>query len=121
MRFRIPVLLLLAPSLLFVGCQKVPPQEPETIVFGVSGMMCEDGCAVTVRELLVRQPGVLDAEVDFPAAQATVIVRPEVFDPQAAIKSLADYKYVATFVDPEAEPTEQPSEEPESPDAAPEG
>ena len=66
--------------------------------------MCQDVCAKTVQTLLAKQPGVLDARVDFPAGLATVAVTEGEFDPEAAIASLADFKFEAALVEGD-EPT----------------
>ena len=37
-------------------------------------MMCEEGCAATVKDILENQPGVQDVRVNFDAKTATVAV-----------------------------------------------
>ena len=66
-----------------------------TVAFSVQGMMCEDSCAKSVREILASQPGVQDVEVDYDAKTATCAVDEAQFDPTTAIAALADKDFEA--------------------------
>jgi copper chaperone CopZ len=78
-----------------------------TVQFEVPDMMCEEGCAATVKEVLKAQPGAVDVKVEFDKKLATVAVD-EKFDKDAAVAALLDKQFPNTklFVDPEkpAEP-----------------
>jgi copper chaperone CopZ len=60
------------------------------VEFSVPDMMCEEGCATTVRDILSHHPGVKDVRVDFEAKKATVAIEEDDFDPQQAIAALID-------------------------------
>jgi copper chaperone CopZ len=64
--------------------------EALTVEFAVPDMMCEEGCAATVTEILSRQPGVTDVRVEFEAKKATVAIEEGRFDPQLALAALVD-------------------------------
>jgi copper chaperone CopZ len=53
-------------------------------------MMCEDGCAQAVEDILGGQPGVKDVQVDFEGKTATVAIEDGVFDSQQALAALVD-------------------------------
>jgi copper chaperone CopZ len=78
-----------------------------TVQFEVPDMMCEEGCAATVKEVLKAQPGAVDVKVEFDKKLATVAVD-EKFDKDAAVAALLDKQFPNTklFVAPEkpAEP-----------------
>ena len=61
-----------------------------TIEFALPDMMCEEGCASAVEDILEQQPGVKDVLVDFEAKTATVAVDEQSFDSQQAIAALVD-------------------------------
>jgi copper chaperone CopZ len=61
-----------------------------TVEFSVPDMMCEEGCAAAVREILAEQPGVKDVLVDFDAKLATVAIDEGRFDSQSALAELVD-------------------------------
>jgi copper chaperone CopZ len=61
-----------------------------TVEFNLPDMMCEDGCAWTVKEILSQQPGAKDVRVDFEAKTATVAIDEKTFDSQLAIAELVD-------------------------------
>lgn len=91
-----------------------------TVQFEVPDMMCEEGCAATVKEVLKSQPGAVDVKVEFDKKLATVAVD-ENFDQDAAVAALLDKQFPNTklFAAPEkpADPVapEAPAE-PESTD-----
>jgi copper chaperone CopZ len=66
------------------------PTGAPTIEFAVPDMMCEDGCAWTVKDILSKQPGARDVRVDFEAKSATVAFDEGAFDAQLAIAELVD-------------------------------
>jgi copper chaperone CopZ len=53
-------------------------------------MMCEDGCAVAVKDILEKQPGVRDVRVDFEAKTATVAVDEAAFSSERTLAELVD-------------------------------
>jgi copper chaperone CopZ len=61
-----------------------------TVEFNLPDMMCEDGCAWTVKDILSKQPGAKHVRVDFEAKTATVAVEEGKFDSQLAIAELVD-------------------------------
>jgi copper chaperone CopZ len=91
-------------SLVLAGCTDAPDggaaqsitptvfnaSRAPTVGFNVPDMMCEDGCAATVREILARQPGVKDVHVEFEAKRATVAIEEGAFDAQQALAALID-------------------------------
>jgi copper chaperone CopZ len=62
----------------------------------VEGMMCEDSCAKTVKEILASQPGVQNVVVNFENKEALCQVDPLAFDTKAAMAELADRGFSAT-------------------------
>jgi Cu+-exporting ATPase len=66
------------------------PTGAPTIDFTVPDMMCEEGCAFTVKDILSKQPGAKDVRVDFAAKTATVAVDQGKFNPQMAVAELVD-------------------------------
>ncbi len=61
-----------------------------TVEFDLPDMMCEDGCAWTVNDILSKQPGAKDVRVDFEAKTATVAIEAGTFDSQSALAELID-------------------------------
>jgi copper chaperone CopZ len=61
-----------------------------TVEFTMPDMMCEEGCAAAVREILGKQPGAKDVLVDFSDKIATVAVDERQFDSQSALAELVD-------------------------------
>jgi copper chaperone CopZ len=70
-------------------------------------MMCEDGCAVAVRQILSKQSGVTGVLVDFDAKTATVAIQEGKFDPQSAIATLVDKGFDHTTLADEAPASER--------------
>jgi copper chaperone CopZ len=66
------------------------PTGAPTVEFSVPDMMCEEGCAAAVREILAERPGVTDVRVDFAGRTATVAIEDGKFDSQLAIAELVD-------------------------------
>lgn len=64
-----------------------------TVQFSVPDMMCEESCAVKVKEILVKEPGAKDVIVDFGTKTATVAIEEGTFDPQQAIAALVDHHF----------------------------
>jgi copper chaperone CopZ len=60
------------------------------VEFNVPDMMCEEGCAATVTEILSGQPGVTDVRVNFEAKKATVAIEEGRFNQQQALAALID-------------------------------
>jgi copper chaperone CopZ len=63
------------------------------VVLAVPDMMCEESCAVKVREVLSAQEGVNSVKVDFPNRTATLAVRPSQFDADQTIAALMDHGF----------------------------
>jgi copper chaperone CopZ len=72
--------------LLLAGCTT-------EVVLSVPDMMCEESCAVKVREVLSEQPGVKRVNVDFPKRTATLAVRESSFDAEQALAALVDHGF----------------------------
>jgi copper chaperone CopZ len=66
------------------------PTGAPTVKISLPNMMCEDGCALTVRDILVRQPGAKDVKVDFEGKTALVAIDETKFDSDDAIAALVD-------------------------------
>jgi copper chaperone CopZ len=66
------------------------PTGAPTVEFTVPDMMCEEGCAAAVKEILSKQRGAKDVRVDFEAKTATVAIEEGKFDSQLAIAELVD-------------------------------
>jgi copper chaperone CopZ len=63
------------------------------VTLSVPDMMCEESCAVKVREVLSKQVGVRSVKVDFPSRTATVAVRGSSFSTDQAIAALVDHGF----------------------------
>jgi copper chaperone CopZ len=61
-----------------------------TVEFSLPDMMCEDGCAMAVEDILARQPGAKEVQVDFEGKTATVAFEEGAFDAQQALAALVD-------------------------------
>ena len=61
-----------------------------TVEFALPDMMCEEGCAEAVEDILARQSGVEEVRVDFDAKSATVAVDDKSFDSQQTLAALVD-------------------------------
>jgi copper chaperone CopZ len=61
-----------------------------TIEFNVPDMMCEDGCAMAVKDILSKQLGAKEVLVDFDAKKAVVAIDKEEFDAEQALAALVD-------------------------------
>jgi copper chaperone CopZ len=64
-----------------------------TVEFSVPDMMCPEGCAVEVKEILAKQPGAKDVLVDFEAKTATVAIDEGEFDSAQALAALIDKQF----------------------------
>jgi copper chaperone CopZ len=64
-----------------------------TVEFSVPDMMCPEGCAVEVKEILAKQPGAKDVLVDFEAKTATVAIEQDEFDAAQALAALIDKQF----------------------------
>jgi len=110
MSSRLYCLAVLSLSFVFYGCSQAPnepagtsaeaaipsvfnPTGAPTVEFSVPDMMCEDGCAVKVHEILSKQAGARDVIVNFDAKRATVAIEEGVFDNDAAIAALVDHGF----------------------------
>lgn len=83
--------IVLTMPILFWGCSESIDGSGSTIVrISVPDMMCEEGCAATVKGILSKQPGAKDVVVDFDAKLATVAVEEGTFDAQQALAALID-------------------------------
>jgi copper chaperone CopZ len=79
----------------FVGQESTTPVSfnaagAPTIELSVPDMMCEDGCAWAVQDILSKQPGTKDVHVDFNAKIVTVAIDEGQFDSQSALAELID-------------------------------
>jgi copper chaperone CopZ len=63
------------------------------VVLAVPDMMCEESCAVKVREVLAEQPGVRRVNVDFPKRIATLSIDNSHFSADAAVAALVDHGF----------------------------
>ena len=88
-----------------------------TVEFALPDMMCEEGCAEAVEDILVAQPGIEDVRVDFEAKSATVAIDEQSFDSQQVVAALVDKGFensalatngVAATDGSEAKPTGEP-------------
>jgi copper chaperone CopZ len=79
-----------------------------TVQFEVPDMMCEEGCAATVKEVLKAQPGAMDVKVEFDKKLATVAVD-EKFDKDAAVAALLDKQFPNTKLFAAPEKPSEPS------------
>jgi copper chaperone CopZ len=66
------------------------PTGAPTVEFTVPDMMCEEGCAWTVKDILSKQPGAKDVRVEFEARTATVAFEEGKFNSELAIAELVD-------------------------------
>jgi copper chaperone CopZ len=64
-----------------------------TVQFEVPDMMCEEGCAVAVKQVLEAQPGAVEVKVEFDKKLATVAVDEDKFDSDAAVAALFDKQF----------------------------
>jgi copper chaperone CopZ len=64
-----------------------------TIQFSVPDMMCQESCAVRVKEILAEAPGAKDVIVDFDTKTATVAIEESRFDAQQALAALVDHHF----------------------------
>ena len=77
----------------------LPPPVTHTIVFPISGMTCER-CATSIRDVLVVERGVVDAQVSFAEGQATITYDPATTGPSAlavAIKQISHRREQGAF------------------------
>jgi copper chaperone CopZ len=92
-----------------------------TVQFEVPDMMCEEGCAATVKEVLKAQLGAVDVKVEFDKKLATVAVDEKQFDKDAAVAALLDKQFpnsklVGAPENPAEPSTPEAPAEPESKD-----
>jgi mercuric ion binding protein len=85
MKSKYPLLCMIS-LVLLAGCTS-------SVTLAVPDMMCEESCAVKVREVLSKQEGVSSVKVDFPRRTATVVVRPSKFDAERAVAALVDHGF----------------------------
>lgn len=80
-----------------------------TVVFQVPGMHCDVMCTPKVRKTLAQQVGVVDVKTDLDNKTATVAVKPDIFDPDAAVTALREAEFPETSLqEPQAaSPQEQ--------------
>lgn len=109
-RSRVYCLTVMALSFVVFGCSQSPNESDSitteaatpavfnsdgapTVEFSVPDMMCPEGCAVEVKEILVKQPGAKDVRVDFEAKTATVAIDETDFDSAQALAALIDKQF----------------------------
>lgn len=73
------------------------PFKFETVTFKVDGMTC-GGCAIGVRKVLTRLPGVSKADVTYKESRAVVIYNPAKVTVQQMADAIATLGYTATVV-----------------------
>lgn len=78
-------------------------QVLETVTLDVQGMTC-GGCAIGVRTVLKRLPGVSKSVVSYETHQAVVTYDPSKVTVTQMIAAIATLKYTATPVTPKAAP-----------------
>jgi copper chaperone CopZ len=61
-----------------------------TVTYSLPDMMCEDGCALAVKDILEKQPGVQDVLVDFEGKAATVAIEEGTFSSERTLAELVD-------------------------------
>jgi copper chaperone CopZ len=78
------------------GCADSPASavfnaaQAPTVEFDLPDMMCEDGCAQAVEDILQRQAGVKEVQVNFAGRTAMVVIDEVAFDSQQALAALID-------------------------------
>jgi copper chaperone CopZ len=79
--------------------QKAPAvaAKPETASFTIDGMVCPDGCAITIEKKLSKMDGVQKATVDFDKKQATVNFDAAVLNPEKLVKAVESTGDGATY------------------------
>jgi copper chaperone CopZ len=102
------IIILLSVTLISCGDSKITTTdavkvEAETVAFNASGaptvqfevpdMMCEEGCAVAVKQVLEAQPGAVEVKVEFDKKLATVAVNQEKFNQDTAVAALLDKQF----------------------------
>jgi copper chaperone CopZ len=90
-----------------------------TVQFEVPDMMCEEGCAVAVKQVLEAQPGAVEVKVEFDKKLATVAVDEKQFDKDAAVAALLDKQFPNSklVVAPESPAEPAAPEAPAEPDS----
>jgi copper chaperone CopZ len=99
---------------ILVGCNEEcptkgkPEMKPESttsaavsgtpVTLAVKEMMCAEGCAKRVEEILASSPGVKSATVDFAGKQANLVVESSTFDSARAVADLKSAGYPAEVV-----------------------
>ncbi len=68
------------------------------VVLSVKEMMCQEGCAKKVEEILTKAPGVKKATVRFDEKQAHLVVDPSAFDADKAVSELKTAGYPTEVV-----------------------
>lgn len=97
-----------------VGCNEECPSKGKTemksesasaadvtgtpVVLSVKEMMCQEGCAKRVEEILAKAPGVKKATVQFDEKQAHLVVDPSAFDADKAVAELKTAGYPTEVV-----------------------
>ena len=97
-----------------VGCNEECPSKGKTemksesastgevtgtpVVLSVKEMMCQEGCAKRVEEILAKAPGVKKATVQFEEKQAHLVVDPSAFDADKAVAELKTAGYPTEVV-----------------------
>lgn len=73
--------------------------EPKRAVLDVPSMNCSL-CPLTVRKVLERTPGVIEARATYDPKRAEVIYDPDQVSPKALAKAVSDAGYPATIGKP---------------------
>lgn len=81
---------------LFAGGRPVVPAGAQVLAFKVSGMDCA-ACTTEIKRSVEKVPGVLSADIDFSAGQATVVSNGKA-DSQAVIAAVAAAGYKAELI-----------------------
>lgn len=73
--------------------------EPKRVVLDVPGMNCSL-CPISIKKVLERVPGVLDAKFELATKSAEVTYDPDRTSPKALAKAVADEGYPASIRKP---------------------
>lgn len=76
------------------------PAGYEQVTLSVENMHCEVMCARRVRDLLVREVGVQEAEVDFEKKEVTVTYKGDIFQLDHAVETLTENNFPSKVVRP---------------------
>ena len=85
--------------MLAVVVSPVTAGEPKRVVLDVPSMNCSL-CPLTVRKVLERVPGVIEARASYEAKRAEVTYDPDKVSPAALAKVVSEAGYPASVLEP---------------------